>query len=111
MGITPLLVAVPGNHDCDFSHEEATVRDTIVNDIIKNQYLTINDSHITFCRKVQGNYDNFIKQYCVSETTDINGLLKIVKINLKDYELNFSLLKILLGYQNYTKKNLNYFFR
>lgn len=80
ISVLPLLVMVPGNHDCDFSIAGEN-REIIINNITDT---VIKEETYIFCNNVQTEYETFESVTCPSPDSLINGVG--YKISIFDFE-------------------------
>jgi hypothetical protein len=88
-GLTPQLIFVPGNHDCDFGNSDNDARDLIVEKITDKGYDEIKNSLIKFCLKAQINYSKFENKNMQHDSQYLDGLIKKVKIPLGEKVIHF----------------------
>jgi len=88
-GLTPQLIFVPGNHDCDFGNSDNDARDLIVEKITDKGYDETKNSLINFCLKAQINYSKFENQNMQHESQYLHGLIKKVKVPLGEKVIHF----------------------
>jgi len=88
-------IMIPGNHDCNFEvKQDMDVRNTLIKKCREDGFKNINNGNsgiITYCCKVQNNFNNFYNKYI-----DKDGLLNDFKL-LKIYKYSFNKYNILLN--------------
>lgn len=79
------IVIIPGNHDCDFSHESNTVREAILKSIYSDSS-TIEDSKIIdICTSVQENFFEYNNTTAtISSKLEKNNCIWSSKVRLSD---------------------------
>lgn len=88
-------IMIPGNHDCNFEvKQDIDVRNTLIKKCREDGFKNIDNENsgiISFCCKVQNNFNNFYNKY-IDKDKLLNDfkLLKIYKYSFNNYNILFN---------------------
>src|SRR3989304_1409679 len=96
---TITLIMIPGNHDCDHSHKNKHVRETLIKEIQQNGLKKDDDGTLDFCCEVQQKFFEFEQCYAQQIFIFTSKLLKIASFKFEKLEILFkeSLINSSLG--------------
>jgi hypothetical protein len=86
--LSPFYIFVPGNHDCDHGIKRSSVRDIVIDNIIRNE-TDVDEEMIDQCCEVQDNYFGFIKSLITYDFTYYHKLLQLFVYTNNDYKVLF----------------------
>ncbi|MEO8761345.1 MAG: metallophosphoesterase [Bacteroidia bacterium] len=80
----PVIIFIPGNHDCDFSGDQ-TIRNLVIEKVKETWYKNINEQIIKTCTEVQLNFWNFVTRF---NNTQINTIFSHSLLNVYEFTKN-----------------------